>query len=403
MNASRPAGYSLCPLLFVAFLTGPAAAVQRYTITDLGARPDFPISQARAINASNQIVGTLYDTSQTQARAFLYSGATMTLLSPTATLTAQAINDDGQIVGAAIAGTGTSHAFAYNAGITADLFTLGGTTSYALGINSDGLICGASTTGDEFTHAFVYEGGVMYDIHVLAQATEYSSPNPTTNIVQSTFSQAQDVNNTREVVGYFTAPDAGGTSTERAFFYKNEQMLELGSLGGSNSRVLATSNNGHIVGWSQNAAGVQFAAMFYTNGQVRSLGMPTTTATWSAAYDVNDSGVVVGSADGVAFVYTNATTTNLNTLIPSDTPWSLLSATGINNAGRIVGYGTISGQTHAFMLTPTFVSTAPSDDSTDTSYPHAGCGTGAGVPLALATLYMLATSLPRLSNRLRRR
>ena len=396
MNASRPTEYSAYGMLvLVAVLAGPAAAVQRYTITDLGAHQDFPVSQAKAINAGNQVVGTLYDAAHTQPRAFLFSGATMTMLDPTATMTAQAINDAGGIVGAVIASTGDSHAFAYDGAITADLFTLGGPTSYALGINRDGLICGASTTGDGFTHAFVYEGGVMYDIHVLAQATEYSSPTPTANIIHSTFSQAHDVNDTREVVGYFTAPDAGGTGTERAFFYKNEQMTELGSLGGADSRALAISNNGHIVGWSLSAAGVQFATMFYTNGQVRSLGMPTTTATWSAAYDVNDSGVAVGAASDAALVYTNGATTDLNTLIPSGTGWTLLAATGINNAGRIVGYGTINSQTHAFMLTPTTGSSPGEDGSGDTSYPGTGCGTGVGVPLLLASLYLRATSLRR--------
>jgi probable HAF family extracellular repeat protein len=44
--------------------------------------------------------------------------------------------------------------------------------------------------------------------------------------------------------------------------------------------------------------------------------------------------------------------TDLNTLILSDSPWYLLEATSINDAGEIVGWGTINGNVHAFLATP---------------------------------------------------
>ena len=54
-----------------------------------------------------------------------------------------------------------------------------------------------------------------------------------------------------------------------------------------------------------------------------------------------------------AFVSTNgAKMQDLNKLIPPRTGWVLLEANGINDAGQIVGDGTIHGQTHAFLLTP---------------------------------------------------
>ena len=54
-----------------------------------------------------------------------------------------------------------------------------------------------------------------------------------------------------------------------------------------------------------------------------------------------------------AFVSTNgARMQDLNRLIPTNTGWVLLQANGINDAGQIVGYGTIRGQDHAFVLTP---------------------------------------------------
>jgi hypothetical protein len=41
---------------------------------------------------------------------------------------------------------------------------------------------------------------------------------------------------------------------------------------------------------------------------------------------------------------------DLNTLIPDDAGWDLISASGINNRGEIVGYGLLDGRFRAFVL-----------------------------------------------------
>jgi probable HAF family extracellular repeat protein len=43
---------------------------------------------------------------------------------------------------------------------------------------------------------------------------------------------------------------------------------------------------------------------------------------------------------------------DLNSLIPANSGWLLKQASAINDAGQIAGYGTIHGETHAFLLTP---------------------------------------------------
>ncbi|HEY3701676.1 MAG TPA: hypothetical protein VGL32_05420, partial [Acidimicrobiales bacterium] len=45
--------------------------------------------------------------------------------------------------------------------------------------------------------------------------------------------------------------------------------------------------------------------------------------------------------------------TDLNSLIPAGSGWVLDQARAINDAGQIVGWGTINGHEHAFLLTPT--------------------------------------------------
>jgi probable HAF family extracellular repeat protein len=43
---------------------------------------------------------------------------------------------------------------------------------------------------------------------------------------------------------------------------------------------------------------------------------------------------------------------DLNDLIPGGSGWTLIEAASIDGSGQIVGFGTINGQTHAFLLTP---------------------------------------------------
>jgi hypothetical protein len=44
--------------------------------------------------------------------------------------------------------------------------------------------------------------------------------------------------------------------------------------------------------------------------------------------------------------------TDLNNLIDPALGWEILKGTAINDHGQIVGFGTINGQTHGFVMTP---------------------------------------------------
>jgi probable HAF family extracellular repeat protein len=99
--------------------------------------------------------------------------------------------------------------------------------------------------------------------------------------------------------------------------------------------------------------GVDSHAFLYSNSPIMDL--RTLGGDISYAYGINASGRVVGdsltaSGDDHAFPYRNRMMTDLHDLLPAGSGWVLLSATGINNAGQIVGYGTRNGQTRAFLL-----------------------------------------------------
>jgi probable HAF family extracellular repeat protein len=63
---------------------------------------------------------------------------------------------------------------------------------------------------------------------------------------------------------------------------------------------------------------------------------------------LNNKDQVVGNG----FLYSNGTIQTVLSLIPPGSGWSNLAATGINDAGQIVGQGTYDGQQVAFLMTP---------------------------------------------------
>jgi protocatechuate 3,4-dioxygenase beta subunit len=91
-------------------------------------------------------------------------------------------------------------------------------------------------------------------------------------------------------------------------------------------------------------------AVRWVNGSPQSLGSLAVSGSsdWSVANDINDSGTIVGSSNGLAFIYIGGTMYNLNQLVPNLAPGTVLvSADAINNAGQIVATMTesVGGQT----------------------------------------------------------
>src|SRR5262249_28680340 len=80
----------------------------------------------------------------------------------------------------------------------------------------------------------------------------------------------------------------------------------------------------------------------------------------SSGDGINSKGQVVGGSFDVdgnerAFLWENGVMTDLNTLIPADSPLYLIEATGtINSRGQIAGIALqiSTGEVHAFLATP---------------------------------------------------
>ena len=92
-------------------------------------------------------------------------------------------------------------------------------------------------------------------------------------------------------------------------------------------------------------------AYIYENGTVVELGY-VGAGTNSEAYAINEEGLVVGSSNNNAFLWdADNGMLNLNDLLPDGSDWTNLSvASDINDLGQIVGWGTINGETHSFLI-----------------------------------------------------
>jgi probable HAF family extracellular repeat protein len=155
----------------------------------------------------------------------------------------------------------------------------------------------------------------------------------------NTNSVATAVNSSGVIVGY--SYTAGGTAFH-AFAEINGTMKDLGTLGGTNSSALAINNAGTIVGWSDTATG-SYHAFRYTNGKMSDLG--TLGGTNSQAEGINNLGTIVGSSDLLngfthAFTFINGKMNDLGIINQFE---NYFYATSINDEDTIIGIASKDG------------------------------------------------------------
>lgn len=348
----------LIGVFLVCLILSPYLAAQvSYTVTDVGRVNDLndTVSGAAAINNGGAVVGQALLAGGPD-RAFLWIRGTIFDLGAFGGPGggSHAINQGRQVVGAADTANGFENAFLWEKGTMLPLGTLGGDSSEGNGINARGEIVGfaATTTpdptftiGPQENHAFLWAGGAMKDLGTLG------GPN----------SIAIDISDHGLIVGWsqinFTL-GAFGIPDLNAATWDNGAITLLHGLGGPITLAIAVNNQGVAVGQSFLADGSTFHAVMWQNGMLSDLKtLPDDFA--SLANGINSKGQVVGTSFSAAFsprafVWQNGAMTDLNTLIPAGSGWVLIAANGINDMGQIVGNGFLSGELHAFLLTPSF-------------------------------------------------
>lgn len=318
--------------LFVLFLmpAGPSRAAGPYSVIDLGQ------VVPKDINASGQIAGTVGKTPSAYNGGFLYSGGQITY----AGYGAYGLNDSGDAVGEFEGSFSYRHAalFRSDGGLT-DLTPDSYYGSSATAINNSGLIVGNGDIGSE-RGPYVYQNGTMTLLPEL---------------VSGFSTHLCDINDAGLIVGQAFVNSSGH---QHAVVYEDGVVRDL-NLPWTNVWVEAVNNAGQIVGSVESRP---YAFMFDGSG-VHEIGpLPGYSGTF--AYDINDSGWIVGASwpggsyvNNHAFLHDGTTMIDLNSLIDPASGWTLVAATAINDAGWIAGYGHYPGSLggtdfHGFLLVP---------------------------------------------------
>lgn len=285
-------------------------------------------SRGYAVNDDGLVVG---ESDNNISLAFVYEAGTISGLTRLAgdnfRGVAHDINNNDIIVGISSNGTvsrPTIWTFDGVNYIASDLGTISGTdtsTGRAWAINDDGLVVGLSHNASGVSQATLWNGGTITNLTSLGDGTR--------------FSQAFGLNVGGLIVGSSSTGQTvgqliGSTSTTgitRAFAWENGEIVEL-----LPHNFFAPGNTG------------------------------TTTNYHSVATDVNDTGLIVGNSQrisglaAIATLWVDGAAMDLNALVANGSGWTLRSAEGINGGGDIVGFGTFSGFSRAFMLVPEVVS-----------------------------------------------
>ena len=159
------------------------------------------------------------------------------------------------------------------------------------------------------------------------------------------FSGASGINDDHQMVG--SSDTAAGYS--HAVMWSKGAIVDLGTLGGTQSVANAINNLGQAVGWAHTASEATHVFL-WSGGKMTDLG---TFGLDPVANAINNHSVIVGQSGNGAWIWSNGSFQNLNNLIPAGTGFTLDNATAINDNGQIVANGSNGqGREHAFLLSP---------------------------------------------------
>jgi probable HAF family extracellular repeat protein len=196
------------------------------------------------------------------------------------------------------------------------------------------LIAGYSCDEDENVRACVWKGGTPSDLGTFGGDD----------------SIARGINNFGQVVG-----EADVESGDyHAFLWQDGKMQDLGTFGGESSKALGVNDHTQIIGGLVDLSGY-WRPWIWEDGSITYLG--SLGGGNASPKCINNLGQVVGGSSTAgyewhAFLWENEVMFDLNDYIPDESGWILDTACAINDSGWIAGYGTLEGESRAFLLTP---------------------------------------------------
>lgn len=267
--------------------------------------------------------------------------------------------------------------------------TLGGQYSSANDINDSGMIGGSATDASNHSYAYIHQNGSMSSLGSIGSRNSGGSSINNSGVVVSTLSNRPGDGLFREGVifengsvtslGHSSSIDHAGhindngqiqatfdfsgvfggksTSGRKSYLYHAGQIVDA-NIADYTGRYLIgqdLNNNGNLTGIVASVSELEDRHAFaYIDDILTDLG--TLGGIHSFGYAINDLDQIVGksllsNSEQHAFLWDSINgMVDLNTLIDPSSGWVLQQSTDINNHGDIVGYGTINGETHAFLL-----------------------------------------------------
>lgn len=311
-------------------VAAPAAATE-YLIEDIG-----PVSSVIAINNRGEVLA------RDANGSFVYRCGRADYLPqpPGGTFTANALNDEGEVVG---------------------YFNRFGMYDYDLAIYRDGElkildnITGVSPgrvnnrrqiAGDLVAEYRTF----IYSHHILT---------PASPAIPGGFSALRDMNEKGELVGV----TQNSMNTRLGFLYRDGKFRTFSVPGAGLTEADAINERGEIAGiWSSPNALAYYRIFTYHRGRFHDLGQVFGQAVeQDGVSGMNRFGVIVGSGRTLTIPYGGFSAyayfpprgfVELNTLIPPSAGWFLQFTSGINDRGQIAGTGLFSGASHGYILTP---------------------------------------------------
>ncbi len=270
------------------------------------------------------------------------------------------LNDNGQVAGYSNDVNGIKQAVRWesNGAIT----TLGqltpNGTGGSFGIANNGDVVGYADvyTGWEIFHAFKYhDGSGMTDLRTFADPSQWYGG----------YSQAYDINNNGQSVGLAYDDDWNC----HAFIHNDDngmQMLQEDPAHPASCDSIewyaSAINYNEVIGGLIYNYSLTGSRPYYwptPSSDPIAIAMPAEYPN-AEIYGINDDEQMVGlmwnDSQDRAFMFAPVTGfVDLNSLVDSDSGWTLEFARDINDAGQIVGTGKFNGLTRAFILNPTVV------------------------------------------------
>ncbi len=249
--------------------------------------------------------------------------------------------------------------FRYANGVMTALPTFGGYDGFATGIDNRGDVVGwAETTTVDSTcvapQVLQFEAALWNKDNRIEELPPYAGDPD---------GAATAINSAGQAVGISgqCGTAVGGASAEHMLLWQNGTVTSLPTLGGQYwNTPMDINDRGDVTGFSDHAgdsvASPNFTTFLWTkSGGTQDLGMLPNDSV-SEGLGLNDSDQIVGVSypSGHGFVWQNGMMTDLNSLLPPNSGYTITDAQDINNQGDITGSAqdNATGTTYAFVAIP---------------------------------------------------